>query len=254
MYVLPLQSDSSGNSIYVEQDGTGVLFDAGISGRSAETRLAAHGRSIRDVTAVVISHDHRDHIACAGVYQRKFGLPLYISEKTFAAADPRCRLGRLRDVRHFRAGEGLEFPGLVIDTIPTPHDGVDGTAFTVTAGGRRLGILTDLGHPFAALRRILPTLDGVVLESNYEPGMLANGPYPLFLRERIRGPGGHLSNVEAADLVRVHGQRLVWVCLAHLSGENNTPDTALATHRRIARPQCDLHVLARGKAGHLLQL
>src|SRR5512140_938158 len=109
MIAISLQSGSSGNCIYVETPDTKLLFDAGITGVQAEERLALHGRDIRAIDAVIISHDHGDHIRHAGVFQRKYGLPLYVTPATLAAAASRCTLGSLKDVRHFRSGEQLRF-------------------------------------------------------------------------------------------------------------------------------------------------
>src|SRR5690606_35401006 len=127
----------------------------------------------------------------------------------------RCRLGKMGEIRFFRAGETVELDSLRIETVPTPHDGVDGVGVVVDDGARRLGILTDLGHVFPGLAEVVASLDAVFLESNYDPQMLDEGAYPLFLKERIRGSGGHLSNQEAAVLLRDAAQgRLRWACLA----------------------------------------
>jgi phosphoribosyl 1,2-cyclic phosphodiesterase len=133
-----------------------------------------------------------------------------------------------------------------IHTIPTPHDGEDGVAFVIDDGMHRLGILTDLGHVFQDLGRTIASLDGVFLESNYDPEMLANGPYPRFLKMRIKGPGGHISNREAAELLAGAADgRLQWACLAHLSAENNSPDLALKTHREVLGHDLSLCVASR---------
>ena len=229
MIAFSLQSGSNGNSIYVEAGGVRLLFDAGIPGVAAMTRLKAYGRDIKEVCALMISHDHSDHIRYAGVYQRKFGLPVYLTPKTLDAAV--APLGRLQDVRMFLTGSVLQFGPVSVRTIPTSHDGADGVAFVVSHEGRKLGILTDLGHPFEGLGGLISSLDGVFIESNYDPDMLRSGPYPAFLKKRIQGPKGHISNMEAAELIREHGARLKWACLSHLSEQNNRPDIALKTHR-----------------------
>lgn len=255
MKVISLQSGSNGNCIYVEAGHVRLLFDAGISGRQAELRLGAHDRDIGSVHAVLISHDHRDHIRCAGVLQRKYGLPVYATERTLAAANAYHDLGPMTDVHSFEAGGGLLFDHVCIETIPTPHDGVDGVAFVVDDGRHRLGILTDLGHPFARLPDIVRSLDAVVLESNYDPEMLEHGTYPDFLKARIRGPRGHLSNDESAGLLRcAAGGRLQWACLAHLSEENNTPELALQVHRGILGRQLRLCVASRYEVGPVLEV
>lgn len=176
MRIISLQSGSNGNCIYVEGDGVRLLLDAGISGVQAQERLAAHGRDIRDVDAVVISHDHSDHVRALGVFQRKFGLPVHVTAPTLRVAAQRQRLGRLGTICHFSAAGVLRFGNLAVHTIRTPHDGVDGVAFVVDDGRRRFGLLTDLGHPFDGLEKLVRSLDAVLLESNYDPAMLLRHP------------------------------------------------------------------------------
>jgi phosphoribosyl 1,2-cyclic phosphodiesterase len=247
MIAISLQSGSNGNCIYVETAGVKLLFDAGITGVQAAERLLAHGRDIRKVDAVIISHDHGDHIRHAGVFQRKYGLPIYVTPATLAAASSRCTLGKLKDVRHFRSSDNLQFGDVLVQAIPTPHDGADGAAFIVSSGSKRLGIMTDLGHVFKDLIHLVSSVDAVFLESNYDPDMLAAGPYPAHLKQRIKGPRGHLSNIEAADILRraSEAKRLKWACLSHLSEQNNHPDVALRTHRRLGAEDIILYTADR---------
>jgi len=256
MIAISLQSGSSGNCIYVETDSVRLLIDAGITGVQAQERLAAHGRDIRKVDAVIISHDHGDHIRHAGVFHRKFGIPIYVSESTLAAAASRCNLGKLREVRHFRSLDRISIKDAVVHAIPTPHDGVDGSAFVIESGATRLGVMTDLGHVFKDLVHIVSSLDAVFLESNYDPAMLAEGRYPAYLKQRIKGPKGHLSNQEAAELLgRAAGaNRLQWACLSHLSEENNSPDVALRTHREVFADDLTLYVADRYQASSIFTI
>lgn len=254
MKLISLQSGSNGNCVYVESRGVRLLIDAGISGMAAQRRLAAHGRDICDVRALLISHDHADHSRSMGIFQRKFGIPICCTQKTYAAAARRSRLGTLDDVHHFRAGQTLCFGRLRVETVRTPHDAADGSGFVIDDGRCRLGVLTDLGHVFGRLKKIVSTLDAVLLESNYDPQMLADGPYPWFLQNRIRGPGGHLSNHESAELLAGSGRALKWACLGHLSEENNDPATAVATHRRIHRGRLSTFVASRYEASDELEV
>jgi len=255
MKMVALQSGSNGNCIYVEADGVRLLFDAGISGKQAEDRLASRGRNIREVDALLISHEHRDHSRCMGTYQRKYGIPIHVTDKTLAATQERQNLGKIKDIRHYRSGTSLQFDSVTVETIPTPHDGVDGVAFVVDDGRHRLGILTDLGHVFDGLNAVMASLDAVLVESNYDPLMLEASPYPEFLKERIRGDGGHLSNIEAAELLRDSaGPGLRWACLGHLSAENNEPHLALRTHRDMLDSRIPIHVASRHEATDVMEL
>ncbi|MDA8173929.1 MAG: MBL fold metallo-hydrolase [Nitrospiraceae bacterium] len=246
-----LQSGSNGNSIYVEAGGARLIFDAGISPAMAAKRLASLGRDIKDIDAVIISHDHADHVKFAGSYQKKYGLPVYISMLTMASACEAVKFMPDRVV-HFFAGASFEIKGAVVRTVPTPHDSADGAAFVISCGKKSLGIFTDLGHVFSQLEETLGALDAVFIESNYDPQMLAKGPYPPFLKKRISGPHGHISNQESAKLVKTAG-KLRWACLAHLSETNNTPALALRTHRELG-VKIPLAAASRYQASHLMEI
>lgn len=254
MQTFSIQSGSNGNAIYVEAAGVRLLIDAGVSARLIRSRLAEYGRSAGELDALLVSHDHSDHVRGVGAVHRLFGVPVWITPPTHRATH--AVLGRIHSPRYFFAGQTLEFgAGRVrVHTIPTPHDAADGVAFVVEAEGRRLGILTDLGHPFAALRALLGELDAAYLESNYDPDMLDAGNYPPALKARIRGDGGHLSNDEAAGLLRACPRRLSWVALAHLSQNNNQPELALETHRRVLGGSYPLLVAGRHAPTPLLSV
>ncbi len=254
MRVISLQSGSNGNAVYVEAAGVRLLIDAGISGIQARQRLAQHDREIARVDAMLVTHDHADHIRSLGVFQRKFGLAAYVTPRTLEAACVRHALGSLGELQGFRAGEVLRIGAVRVETVPTPHDGVDGVALVIDDGKKRLGILTDLGHVFRDLPSVVASLDAVMLESNYDPQMLASGGYPAFLKRRIRGPGGHLSNREAAELVAAAGSRLRWLCLAHLSQQNNCPELALNTHREVLGEQLPIYVASRYAVSDVLEV
>ena len=254
--VIPLQSGSAGNCCFVEAAGVRLLFDAGIGARRVADRLAAHGVDPSRIDALIISHEHSDHVAAAGSLARRYGFPVYITEPTwrkaaraFAPGDP---------VRHFTAGDTLRFASTFaevrVETIPTPHDAVDGVVFVIDDGSHRLALMTDFGHVYPALAQALAGCDAAVLESNYDESLLAAGPYPAFLKRRISGPGGHISNADAATLLFSHGARLRWACLAHLSQTNNRPELALDTVRAAIGGRLDLHVAAHGACSGALHL
>jgi phosphoribosyl 1,2-cyclic phosphodiesterase len=253
MIAISLQSGSNGNCIYVETNGIRLLFDAGISCRRASCGLQAYGRDIRDVDALIISHDHTDHISYAGTYQRKYGMPLYITPRTLNEAERMNKIGMLKHVKYFLAGGEIHFGNVSVRAIPTPHDAADGLAFVVSSESKKLGILTDLGHVFRELLPVVSSLDAVFIESNYDPDMLANGRYPAFLKKRIRGPEGHLSNAEAAELLRA-GVKLRWACLAHLSEKNNDPQIALDKHSEVLGGRFPVYIAGRYGPSRILAL
>jgi len=255
MDVIVLQSGSNGNCFFVASGGTQIVIDAGISGRCAESRLGDHGYEIRESAALLITHDHRDHAQNLGIFHRKFKLPVYITERTLLQVRRWSNLGQLGEgIRHFAAGDAWQIGNMTVSTIPTPHDGVDGVAYIIDDGQRRVGILTDLGHEFDGLRDVLRSLDAVVIESNYDEQMLEHGPYDAGLKKRIRGPGGHLSNREAAELLRDTRVRMKWACLCHLSEENNRPDIAIETSRQAVGEEFALYVAHRDRATDVMRL
>ncbi len=248
MDVIPLQSGSKGNCFYVESSSTRLLIDAGISPRQTTLRLESHGRDIKDVDAILITHDHSDHCRYVAEICQKFGLPVFLTGPTMAALKSATQQLLRPHSNLFQAGESLSLGDLAVHSIPTPHDACDGVAYVIedSGSGQRLGVLTDLGHAFDGLRQILGSLDAVIIESNYDDMLLNSSRYPTFLKRRIRGDGGHLSNEDAARLLHQHASpRLQWVCLCHLSEENNCPDTALRTHQNWLGEDLPLYVADR---------
>lgn len=260
MKVISLQSVSNGNCFYVETPKVRLLFDAGISARQAQIRLAKHGRDITKVDALLISHDHSDHAKSMGVFQRKFDLPVYLTRRTLAASKRYIKTGVMKKVRLFAAGSTIAFQDVAVHTIPTPHDSAEGVAFVIEHAGQRVGILTDLGHAFDGLRDVLRSLDAVIIESNYDDAMLEHGRYPQHLKKRIRGKGGHLSNEDAAILLRKtvddtsDDLKLQWACLCHLSEDNNTPDVARRTHQQLLGDLLPIHIASRYDVSDVMEV
>ena len=246
MKVLPLQSGSSGNCFFVESDQTRILIDAGINPKQVSSRLQQHGRSVESIDAVLVTHDHSDHSRYVRGICTRFGLPLYVTQKTLKTIERSQPLPSQIAINCFNAGEDFEVGGFRIYSIPTPHDATDGVAFVVEHDSQRLGILTDLGHVFNGLRDVLKSLDAVVIESNYDECLLDSGPYPEFLKRRIRGRGGHLSNLDSARLLhQCASDKLQWVCLCHLSEENNSPETAVRIHQNWLGEEYPIYVARR---------
>ena len=247
--MIPLQSGSNGNCIYVEAGGVALLFDGGLSTSLVRARLATFGIQLEAIHAMFISHEHGDHVRHAGAVARSGGFPLYITARTYRVAQRRYDLSTKVDVRHFQAGHSIRIGSVTISSLPTPHDAVDGVVYSVDDGYHRLGICTDFGHVYSELRDLVAQVDGLYLESNYDHERLIHGPYPAALKARISGPRGHISNADAAELVAAAASdRLQWVCLAHLSAHNNSPTLALETHRQILGETLPISVAKRHSA------
>jgi phosphoribosyl 1,2-cyclic phosphodiesterase len=228
-----LASGSSGNSLVVEYKGEMLLFDAGLSGKQHLERLCSSGMAPAAPLALFLSHEHGDHSRCAGVYARKWRIPVFGTQGTLTRAG-------LSQVKHhgleqFSNGDTLHIGGFTIETWRTSHDACDPSGFTVSAGGRKLGIATDMGVAGPLVNRMLQGCNGLVFEFNHDEDMLWNGPYPWPLKQRIASGEGHLSNGAAATALSglVHAG-LSFCVAAHLSQENNTPELALASCRTVA--------------------
>jgi phosphoribosyl 1,2-cyclic phosphodiesterase len=222
--VAVLGSGSGGNSILVETEGTRILVDAGFSGRDLARRLAALDRDPDRLDGIVITHDHGDHTKGMGVYARRHGTPLYLTEGTRAASAKLLRgterIVPYRPTRPFRIG------ALEVQPFITVHDAADpvGVAVACLETGCRLGVATDLGRPTVGIRHALTGCHILVLEANHDEGLLHQAPYPWTVKSRIASSHGHLSNEAAARFATelLHDD-LHAVVLAHLSREANDP-------------------------------
>ncbi|MGH7460877.1 MAG: MBL fold metallo-hydrolase [Longimicrobiales bacterium] len=227
MKVIVLGSGSEGNSTVVQANGVSVMIDAGFSGRDLERRLADSGVEPGSLQAIVITHDHGDHSRGMGILARRFGIPLYLTDRTRVA----CRdlLNGREDLRAYRSSEPFRVGPFEVEPFLTVHDAVDPVAITVkhVDSGSKMGVATDLGRPTAAVRARLAGSHVLILEANHDEAMLWNGPYPWSVKQRIAGSHGHLSNRAAADLMReLHHPGLCAVVLAHISVHANDRELA----------------------------
>jgi phosphoribosyl 1,2-cyclic phosphodiesterase len=198
-----------------------VLIDAGISCRETERRMIRLGLRIRDVKAIFITHEHTDHTRGAEVLSRRHGIPVYITEATFRRS--RINLSPLM-VRSFEPHVPVHIGQLRVDPFPKWHDAADPHSFTVTSDGITAGVFTDIGTACDHVIRHLGTCHAAFLEANYDEDMLEKGRYPYFLKQRIRGAEGHLSNDQALGLFLNHRRHeMSLLVLSHLSAENNRP-------------------------------
>ncbi len=234
--VCVLASGSKGNAVYVSDGETAVLFDAGMSGVEIERRFHSRGIDPESLDAIVVSHEHTDHIQGVGVMSRRFRLPVHISESTLTAAEG--RLGPLHDVRHFDRGTNFRIGGLSVHPFSVSHDAVDPVGFTIHVDGTKIGIATDFGVATQLVSHHLKGCRIMILEANHDPKMLEEGPYPWELKQRIRSRLGHLSNEASRDLLgEVSDGKLEHVVVAHVSETNNDPDKALSVVREAVGHQ-----------------
>ena len=232
MDLIVFASGSTGNCCLIRHGGTGVLVDAGISARRIRASLAEADISPRELTAILITHEHSDHIKGLSVLLKSAPVPVYAPE-TVAACLCRTVPGASLFVRPIEPEEPLAAGPFEIVAFPTPHDTPQSAGYRVTAGGVSVAVVTDTGCVTEAMRRHLRGADIALIEANHDVDMLRNGPYPPCLKRRILSSTGHLSNDDcallAAELAASGTKRLV---LGHLSRENNLPSVAERTVRR----------------------
>ena len=229
--VSALASGSKGNSIFIDGPDGSLLVDAGLSARELMRRLAHIGASPDRISGILVTHDHSDHLRGVRVLAKRLGLTVYGTADTLQAAE----LPDSTRVKIVKPGEEFTAAGFTIRPFSLPHDARDPVGFLLDRDGVKIGIATDLGYATALIKRRLAGCDMLVLESNYDENMLMEGPYPWFLKQRIRSRKGHLSNEDSSqvlsELLHPDLQRVI---LAHLSEVNNCPKVALDEAARAA--------------------
>ena len=218
-----LGSGSRGNATLVEQDDTCLLVDCGFSMKETEARLARLATSAQAIDAVLITHEHGDHINGVGALARKYAIPVWATGGTFAAD----RLGERIEQKRICSHSAFAIGDIEVQPFPVPHDAREPSQFVFSNGDKRLGLLTDVGSRTPHLEEQLSACDALILECNHDKKMLDNGEYPLSLKRRVGGELGHLSNVQAADILgRIDTAKLTQLVAAHLSEKHNTPELA----------------------------
>jgi len=222
-----LGSGSEGNGLVVEVDSTRVLIDCGFSLRDTLARLARIGVAPETVAAIVVTHEHSDHIGGVAPFAARFGTPVWLTFGTLSAVAE--RFAGLDRVYGFDSHDRFAVGAIEIQPFPVPHDAREPVQFVCSDGNWRLGVLTDLGISTAYVESSLSGCDALVLECNHDLDMLANGDYPYPLKQRIAGRFGHLDNAAAAGLLaKIDTSRLKHLIAAHLSQHNNRPELARA--------------------------
>lgn len=228
MRLCSIASGSGGNCIYVGSDTTHILIDAGISGKRTEAGLARLELSGRDIDGILITHEHSDHISGLRVWARRYGTPIYATKETLAALKRRDGGEISEDLfREIKADEKIVIKDMVCHPMRISHDSANPVAYRIYYGNQKVGILTDLGCYNEYTVESLRGMDALLLEANHDVRMLQVGNYPYYLKQRILGERGHLSNELAGRLLsRLLHDGLQAVILGHLSKENNLPELA----------------------------
>ncbi|MCF8025834.1 MAG: MBL fold metallo-hydrolase, partial [Desulfobacteraceae bacterium] len=222
-----LASGSKGNAIYISTGNTSILLDAGLSGIQIERRMKERGITPESLDAMVVSHEHSDHVTGVGVLARRYNLPIYINPATQKAVS--SYLGRIDKFCSFECGSPCRIKDLIIRPFSVSHDAAEPAGFTIEGPAGKIGIATDLGFAPNMVKQHLKDCNLLVLEANHDPEMLEQGPYPWPVKQRIKSRTGHLSNEAARDLLmEVMDKRLGHVILAHISETNNSPEKALS--------------------------
>ncbi len=232
MRLCSIASGSSGNCIYVGSDCAHVLVDIGISGKKMEAGLNSLELTGRDMDAVLITHEHSDHIKGLGVIARKYGIPIYATGGTVDAILRSGSLGKVPEgiFREIREDEPFRIKDMTVNPFTIPHDAAHPVGYRLECGNQSVGIATDLGKYNEYIIENLQNLDALLLEANHDIRMLQVGKYPYYLKQRILGDRGHLSNENAGRLLcRLLHDNLKAVFLGHLSKENNYEELAYET-------------------------
>ncbi len=234
-----LGSGSSGNGYYLWTETGGVLIDAGLSIKTLKRHFQTFGLSFQKTLAIFVTHDHADHIKSVGKLADEYGLPIYATPLVHQGimrnycVSPRVKPEHRVDIA---TDEAVAVGDFTITAFPVPHDSTDCVGYSVEACGVRFCLITDVGHVTDRIKSEVESANYLVLESNHDHEMLMAGPYPAYLKGRIAGPTGHLSNTEAAELLAGSSSpelKHVWLC--HLSEENNHPELARKTVNTILR-------------------
>ena len=234
MELFSIASGSSGNCIMAGQGDGRLLIDAGVSGKRIEQGLIALGYRTSDMKGVLVTHEHMDHISGLGVIARKHGIPIYASQGTKEAILKTKSVGEVDEslFHVIRADEAFWIGDLKIEPVKISHDAAEPTAYMIRCQDKSAGIITDLGTYDDYIIEKLKGVNLLLLEANHDVNMLLTGPYPYFLKQRIRGGLGHLSNELSGRLLsRLLHDKLKTVFLGHLSKENNLAELAYETVR-----------------------
>lgn len=220
-----LGSGSKGNATLIEANQTCLMLDCGFTLKETEIRLERLGKTGHDLDAILVTHEHSDHLKGVGALARKYKKPVYLTAGTYHQG----RLGNLPLTQWVNCHQSFVIKDIRVQPVPVPHDAREPCQYVFAHAGRKLGVLTDLGSLTPHVEAHYTDLDALVLEFNHDLQMLQEGPYPYQLKQRILSNYGHLSNAQAAQLlVRISCDKLQHLVLSHISQQNNSKDRVYA--------------------------
>lgn len=231
--IAPLFSSSSGNSTLVWSDDAHILIDAGKPLSAVAAQIKAAGHSIESIDGILITHEHTDHIKGVGAISRKYDIPVYANEKTWEAMEKSVGEVSRKNMRVI-GEDDFYVRGLCVQPFRTSHDAACSVGYSVTCGGKKISLMTDLGKASSEILEAAARSSIVILEANYDPGLLLYGPYPYFLKRRIASSKGHLSNQDAGEVaVKLVEKGCKGFILGHLSETNNRYRCALDSVKEV---------------------
>lgn len=234
MRLCSIASGSSGNCVYVGSETTHLLVDVGISGKRTECGLRELGLNVRDIDGILVTHEHTDHINGLGVIARKYEIPIYATAGTIAAIRAYGGIGDVTEglFREVQEDRKFTIKDLTVNPMHISHDAAQPVGYRIFYGNKRVAVCTDLGVYNDYTVECLKGMDALLLEANHDVNMLQVGPYPYYLKQRILGERGHLSNENSGRLLcRILHDGLKTIFLGHLSKENNLPELAFESVR-----------------------
>lgn len=232
MQFCSLYSGSSGNSIYVSSPKSKILVDAGVTGKSVVSALESINVNPVYLDGILVTHEHSDHIKGVGILSRRFNLPIYANEKTWASM--KNKIGKLKNENINIIDKHFSINDMEIETFKVPHDATDAIGYSIYSAGKKISIATDMGIFTDEIKKNIKDSDLVLIESNHDEEMLKFGPYPYDLKRRILSSLGHLSNSDSGsailEILKYGPKKII---LGHLSGTNNVPELAYKTVENI---------------------
>ena len=226
-----LYSGSSGNSIFIASDNAKVLIDAGLAGKKIDDALKHIGEESSSIDGIFITHEHIDHIKGVGVLSRKYDIPIYANDNTWAVMEKNIGKIKENNIRIMDRRSSITINDLEIRSFNIPHDAIAPVGYTVSYAGKNASVVTDFGVFTEEIRDNIIDSDIILLESNHDVNMLRMGPYPYKLKLRVLGENGHLSNEDCGSAIvsLLKNDKKKQIVLGHLSGTNNHPDLAYQT-------------------------